>query len=233
MVRSLLASVAVVAVSSTVSSAAVVTYTDKTAFLNALSALNYTFQVEDFSGFGPGFTQLADPTAFLTTGTVIDLDQPSNDTGVEDERLKLSLENAPGVKDNLPNQTRVIEFQLPVQTFFAGMDFGNAAGNGSGIGNDSGARINAGDLVNFDPDTLYGGTDGNVSGDLGYVGFFGFISDSAFNSITFTSGLENQLTNDDDFRMDNLIFAAVPLPASIFFLIGGVAALAAVGRRRA
>jgi hypothetical protein len=191
---------------------------------------------ERFEGKADG-TAIGGPgaaTAFAS-GVRVEVDLPSADNTVEGDRLQLSLDNPVG--PNLGAFTETVTLFLPRQTRFFGVDFGFAGPGGqlmSGIGNDNGSELIA--PLTFDFNGLTPSGD-----DVPYVGFFGVTSDTAFDRIVLRGTGNNDFNNDDDFSVDNLIFAAggtgpnispVPVPAALPLLLGGMAALGLMGRRR-
>lgn len=203
-------------------------YTDETQFRAAIGTAPTV--TEDFSGYGN--TELENPTVF-STGVSVSLDMTAGDVRAENDVLLLSLEDA---QSDFAPSTMAIDFLLPNQSTFFGITFGDEVAGNQGIGNDSGSRMSVPGIFDaFDPDTLYAGsTDGNPADDMGYIGFFGFVSDSAsFDTISLFSAGENG-ANDDDFKADDLIFAdvsPVPVPAALPLLLAGLGGFAFFRRR--
>ncbi len=202
--------------------AATQTFTDQAAFLAAIGGVPTTTETFDISD------QLLSGTGTVfNTGVTVTPFAASADNRVQDEVLRLSVDNDSGNATNPANPlTSLIEIMLPNASRFFGIDFGSTSGSG-GIGNNSGTMLD--DNLAFNFSTLSPGQTTS-----GYSGFFGLIADDAFTKISFSSeGIGN--FTDDDFRADNLVFEAVapiPVPAGLPLLLGGMAVFGALRARR-
>ncbi|MEM9796037.1 MAG: VPLPA-CTERM sorting domain-containing protein [Pseudomonadota bacterium] len=184
---------------------------------------------EDFSGVADGTTLTS--TTFATTGTTVVVSEPTAESFVDGEALRLSVDNPSG-PEQVPFTTS-ITFILPQATTFFGIDFGlgSFGGIGTGVGNDSGTIVTAGSET-FDFNDLTPGGD-----DIEYSGFFGLTSTTAFDRIVLTSAGANTFNRDDDFVVDTLVFAdlapaPIPLPAGLPLLAGGFVLLGALRMRK-
>ncbi len=63
---------------------------------------------------------------------------------------------------------------------------------------------------------------------VGYIsnnyngGFWGFVTDTAFTSVKLIGGTG---TNQQNYKLDNMVYSPVPLPGTLGFLGGGLAGL--------
>ena len=198
--------------------AASVSFTDQAAFEAALAAaglasqpsVTETFDVADQLIGGSGTTFGSGLTVTATDG--------SADNNVTGEVLRISLDSTNAAIPASP-LTSTVQFDFPVATRFVSLFFGeNGVG---GIGNDSGTTL-----------TLSNGFSESFSlADPGYLGFFGILSDDAFSSLTFTSNNTGTFT-DDDIRIDDVTFSAVPVPAALPLMLVGLGALGIARARR-
>jgi hypothetical protein len=204
-------------------------FTDQSAFL---AALGFTPDViEDFESYGDvDLTSGTNPLTLSASGIVltVDPDDQTGDTRILNGALRLSTnrDNSDG-----PAGTNALTatLDLPFATNFVSFDF-----NPQGVNNDSGTLISfvGTGVDDFDTDLLNGGSNGNVLGDTGYTGFFGFISNAGpFTQIVFSSENSTLDAVDDDFAIDNIAANPVPVPAAALLMPLGLAALAR--RRRA
>jgi hypothetical protein len=60
-------------------------------------------------------------------------------------------------------------------------------------------------------------------------GFWGFISDSSFTSVKLIGG---EGTNQQNYKLDNMVYSPVPVPASVWLLYSGILGLIGLARRR-
>jgi hypothetical protein len=220
--KSLLVAALVVITPISAAASTVMTFTDRDAFLAAIGSQRFgteTFSVSD-QQIAPGGTTFG---SGVTVGTV----GPSDENRVEGEALRISVDNDPAkARNSAAATTSRIDIRLPSETTFFGLNFGSDTGSG-GIGNDSGTVL-LGDLdFNFDQLSPFGA-------DPGYSGFFGLISRTAFQTISFGSANVGSFT-DDDIRIDDLIYGIpvpVPVPASLPLMLVGIAAIGILCVRR-
>lgn len=187
-------------------SAATTEYFDKSAF-DAIVGSDVVIERFDVAD-----QQISAAGTVFRTGVTVSAQLPSADNKVADEVLNISLDNSgnPAVPGN--PLTSLVTITLPYASTFFGITFG-VDGSG-GIGNNSGTTLSNGETFRFSRPNP------------GYTGFYGLISDMAFQTVTFRSNDTGTFT-DDDIKADDLIYAAtapVPVPAGLPLLVGGLAA---------
>lgn len=166
--------------------------------------------------------------AQFDNGVTVTLDQPSSDNFVEDTFLRLSIDNiGPDAQVSAVTETVTFAFDVPVTAF--GFEFGDPVtapdgGTGRGPGNNSGTTLTAGDFsFSFSDD---------YSANPGYTGFFGVVGHpgDTFSSVVFSSNGIGDFV-DDDFTVQSIALAPVPLPAGLPLLAAGLGVLGLLRRR--
>ena len=200
-----------------VGASAATAFFDESAFFSAVSGR--TLVSEGFQGVADG--TLLDNTTF-DSGVTVNPAVVTSDNTVEGELLRLSVDNTGGL-------STFVDLTFPVATTAFAFEFGelneDIRVSGRGIGNDSGTTLGAGGF-SYNFSDLF-------SEDPGYVGFFGVVADAGeqFNTVRFsTNGIGDFV--DDDFSLDNLTFAPVPLPAGLPLLAAGLGVFGFVRSRR-
>jgi hypothetical protein len=191
------------------------------AFFGSLGSVD--IETEGFTTSDPSGTRVN--LATFDSGITVTPDAPSSDNNTFDDYIRLSTDNTNASTIENPF-TSTVTITLPRPTTFLALEIGMT--DSRGIGNNSGTRIDIAG-TSFDFTTIPGVNIG--TGD--FQGFFGVNSDVAFTSFTF-AGLNLSNSRDDDFSVDNMAFAAapIPLPAGAWLLIGGLGALGALRARR-
>lgn len=181
--------------------------------------------------------QIPSPTTF-DNGVTITLDAPSADNFVVGNVLRLSVDNTGDAATPANPLTESIELAFDTRVTAFGFEFGEFVENdvdsgvGRAPGNDSGTTLTAGsysfdfsDVANYPAGVSF-------NSETGYAGFFGVVADpgDSFRSVLFKSnGFGND--TDDDFTVQSIALAPVPLPAGLPLLAVGLGAFGLLRRR--
>lgn len=225
--------------SSVAASAAVLTYTDQSAFESVFGANIFT---EDFNGAASDFG--ADSTGNpIGSGITVDVNGPadgSSDTG------PTGLTGKGQFEAEVDFLSDILSIDLNFAAPLIGFGFviqNDSQSDASGLDlEEIGVLVGGESFILSDILGLTNSSDGKLVSTVENSGpqFFGFTSDIAFSAFTFVHGDDvapgGVSGSSEEFFLNSTILvpevAAVPLPAGGFLLISGLAGIAALRRHK-
>ena len=192
------------------SSAAVITFDDRSAFESAVAGFALT--EDSFDNEIPGAEQIVLDSGVVATNAP-DSAEPNDNAVLVIEDFGSFYRNSVNNNSEFLPDTITWDFPMPVIGF--GFELAAAATNGVQLALDGGSGLET--FIFSD-----------INGDVDFGGFVGFVADTAFETIVFSNA--NPLSTDS-FRIDDLVFAeagpnvAVPLPSTLPLTLFGIGAL--------
>ncbi|WP_282610078.1 hypothetical protein [Pelagibius sp. Alg239-R121] len=200
--------------------AAIMTFDDRNAFEAAVAGAALT--EDPFDNPIPGAEQIALDSGIVSTNAPVSIFP--DDNSVVPFNAGGFYRNSVSHDTNLLADTITWDFPMPIIGF--GFNLSYASPDGVQVTFDGGNGLESFLLH-------------NVSGDVdlgGFVGFVGFVADTAFEAIAFSN---DNVLSTDSFNIDNLVFAkatadpaAVPLPTTVPLTLFGIGGLLLFARRR-